>query len=1224
MFCYMSISFLMLFCLIFSLICFTNENNENKEYLTTIENGIEIKYRIDQKTNQLEIKNITTSKDISDYSLPESPHSHQEYKITQIGSYSFSNFTISKIIFPKTIETLNEYCFAFNKYIQKIDLSNCKISFIPPFAFFQSNINEIQLPNSIKELQHHSFYQSSVSSLDLILTKTTKINAYSFAFSSIETINFPNALEFIGEYCFSETFSLKVINLEKTRVRTLSNHIFYNATSLKSIIMPYYLEEVGTESFYNATLESLIFAKSLNTLSNKCFSNMPNLFSIDLSLTSVQTLPQQIFLNCICLEVVKLPQTLLSIESECFSYSSIKTIQLPKYVESLSNGCFKYATKLEYIDLVNTKIEDLSDMMFYGCSELKYIKYPLSVDRIGKQCFAYSGIKNFTVTNQIIDIMSSAFEYSSIEFADFNEATFDFLRDKMFFHCEKLEVLLLSKTITSIGSYCFAFTAFQTFTSGPLCDIDKGCFESSKIEILDFGKSKLKTFSESLFCNCVNLQEIKFPTELEQIQDNCFFNTSLSTVVFPQNTNSFGEFCFAYCSNLKKVEMSNIKTKYIGKGMFCNSSLVEITLMNSLTSIPDFCFQNTNLEHILIPENVDYIGFYAFYNTKIEEIDISNTKVNEIMDSCFEYSRLQVIVLNNNQIAFGEKVFKDTNLMNIKMKNTKKVGNAFFANCSKLVSCDLSESQITEIPDEMFFNCMSLVQVFLFDEDNKEKGSSQRNMIQTIGKMSFYRTSIVNFVFHSSLTHLSPYSFSECGSLMSIDLSKTDISVIPAFCFYNTYSCNELVLNEKIKSIEDNCFKNSGIKSIKVLKKDDITHSSFSLPSSLEMIGHCAFSCSNIEAIDLSSTKITEIFNYTFFNCTALSKVIFPIETIKTIGDFAFSYTKIENLFIHSNVPIITKLEIIGNECFSFNGKLKEVDLSCFDSLTEIRNGTFYLCLSLKSIKWPPNLVSISSYSFSKTQLLTLTDLPVSISYIGPYSFQNCNSLSVINFTLNNDLKLINEFCFSRCSNLSKVILNNQIEVIKNSAFLGCNINTIHWPFLLMEIESNAFVGIQIHHINLYLTRITKIGSKCFSFANISKGTLPAPLTEMSYDTFEGCNVYVFYPGQSAFYGKFVGISDVYVNHDYKYTLIFGKKPKFSHVHEDGSFQIRMTPQSLMLFNTLCFSIFCLLVATKFFCHRVRKSRRAHKPDEEFLMDNKNHSEDDVPPNMYYEDDNIN
>lgn len=66
------------------------------------------------------------------------------------------------------------------------------------------------------------------------------------------------------------------------------------------------------------------------------------------------------------------------------------------------------------------------------------------------------------------------------------------------------------------------------------------------------------------------------------------------------------------------------------------------------------------------------------------------------------------------------------------------------------------------------------------------------------------------------------------------------------------------------------------------------------------------------------------------------------------------------------------------------------------DSLTIIRNATFYGCSSLTSIVLPNGITSIESYAFYDCSGMTSVVIPRSVTSIGGAAFYDCKGLNIV------------------------------------------------------------------------------------------------------------------------------------------------------------------------------------------------------------------------------------
>ena len=227
--------------------------------------------------------------------------------------------------------------------------------------------------------------------------------------------------------------------------------------------------------------------------------------------------------------------------------------------------------------------------------------------------------------------------------------------------------VVLPDTITSIGASAF-----------------KGCTGLTSVKI----PNKVQTIGSSAFEGCTNLSDVNIPTLAAAIKNHAFKNTAITKVTIPNTVTEIGEFAFE-STKLETVTVPNSVTTF-GRNVFHNSTelksvvigqnvldkgfkglfekctaLTEVTLNNSVTTIPDYAFNGYGqLTKITLPNSLESIGTSAFNGcTGLTVVKISN-KVQTINSNAF------------NGCKNLEKVFIPNSVT--------KIVNDSFKNCSKL------------------------------------------------------------------------------------------------------------------------------------------------------------------------------------------------------------------------------------------------------------------------------------------------------------------------------------------------------------------------------------------------------------------------------------------------------------------------------------------------------------------------------------------------------------
>lgn len=218
------------------------------------------------------------------------------------------------------------------------------------------------------------------------------------------------------------------------------------------------------------------------------------------------------------------------------------------------------------------------------------------------------------------------------------------------------------------------------------------------------------------------------------------------------------------------------------------------------------------------------------------------------------------------------------------------------------------------------------------------------------------------------------------------------------------------------------------------------------LPEELLEIKDGAFKgCNNLVEVNLPSS-LTAIGAEAFYAAPILGDLDLTAMDTETIGDYAFSGTKLNSVVLSDDVEI-------GDGVFSFCTRLKSVTLPA--TLEEIPERSFEGCCLLRDIELPPTLLSVGDYAFARTGLYAVT-LPVGTN-IGSGTFAYCSELGSV--VIPEGIGEIGAYAFAYCDKLGSLELPEGIENLacgKEFAYSG--LEEIHLPSTLQSVGS-AFSG---------------------------------------------------------------------------------------------------------------------------------------------------------------------
>ena len=262
---------------------------------------------------------------------------------------------------------------------------------------------------------------------------------------------------------------------------------------------------------------------------------------------------------------------------------------------------------------------------------------------------------------------------------------------------------------------------------------------------------------------------------------------------------------------------------------------------------------------------------------------------------------------------------------------------------------------------------------------------------------------------------------------------------------------------------------------------------------------------------------------------------------------------------------LVNGKSVIGvDSCaFTANSIIESVTFS--EGITTIKEGAFLACSRLKTVNFPSTLKTLEMNAFSDCPITSMT-LPSGLEYIGRAAFK---SLQMKQLTLPKSVRTIEHGAFSKsaleeitipgnvtlgasvfskCSNLTTVILQEGITAIPSGTFDYCSsLTTLNIPSLVVSIGSNAFYGcskltisqltlknnpsfdafynLKIENVDVYVNLsqrsfnsakiqkltihegVTSIGKEVFMHASIGSITLPSTLSEVNSNAFYGSKI---------------------------------------------------------------------------------------------------------------------
>ena len=141
----------------------------------------------------------------------------------------------------------------------------------------------------------------------------------------------------------------------------------------------------------------------------------------------------------------------------------------------------------------------------------------------------------------------------------------------------------------------------------------------------------------------------------------------------------------------------------------------KIDLPETITRIEDWAFAGSNIEHIMIPDSVVYIGEGAFFLCRhLTDIVFPNGQMIIPEGICSGCSSLSTVSMGDKVIGISPAAFSECiSLGSIRFsKSLKVIGEGAFRNCQNLKLLLLPDG-LSKIKVNAFAQCQSLTNVYL-------------------------------------------------------------------------------------------------------------------------------------------------------------------------------------------------------------------------------------------------------------------------------------------------------------------------------------------------------------------------------------------------------------------------------------------------------------------------------------------------------------------------------
>ena len=482
-----------------------------------------------------------------------------------------------------------------------------------------------------------------------------------------------------------------------------------------------------------------------------------------------------------------------------------------------------------------------------------------------------------------------------------------------------------------------------------------------------------------------------------------------------------------------------------------NKTVTSVVIPEGVETIEKYAFYNSEvLNEVVLPSTCTVINEYAFAGCEILE-NVNLDHVNIISNYAFyNCESLTCDALGGINLSaasvIGDYAFAATRIASAKLTNLSRSGIGAFKDCSKLKSVELGEkTRISKsmfensavesivtycdtIPDRAFANCKKLESVVIngdltylgveaFYDCKKLESVTFNGQCEEIASYAFYGCEdLETLTLPNCSVNIRDAVFTDCGLETLVFAENTYLAEVGAGIFENVKGM-QFDASASSYYLVENGVVYSKDKTVLVFVQPDMDAKTFEVPASVKVVADGAFSSNrNLTTVTFAEGSQLERIGFGAFSCCRLlNTVVLPARDVE-IDEMAFYESKRLKTI---NLDQITK---VGDFAFE-NTALSQVNLPKENVV--IGYGAFYNCGSLKQVTLGAG-AQIGAYAFYATPIETVELLGDGVT-VAEGAFSECERLTTFDFS-----KLtgrVGDSAFYMCTSITKVVMPNVTEI---------------------------------------------------------------------------------------------------------------------------------------------------------------------------------------------------
>ncbi len=483
----------------------------------------------------------------------------------------------------------------------------------------------------------------------------TSIGDYAFrGKNNITSVEIPNSVTSIGLGAFSNCTGLTSVTFPDS-VKRIESAAFCYCSNISTITFGSGIEYIGDAAFVSSALDRV----NVTNLTKWCSINK----GFELNDSGIS----DIYVNGKLLTELVIPEGVTTIGYGAFAYSSITSVVIPNSVTTIESGAF------------------------WSCWELEEdIIIPSSVTKIESGAFGniYAGNSNYNEITIYCEAASKPEGWD--EYWKDNNITV--VWGTTLPTTEGLQYTLLDSDTYSITGYTGTDSDVvipNTYNGKAVTKIGYKAFNNNSVIKSVLIPQGVTDIDCQAFYQCSQLEKINIPSTVSYISFYAFGEMAEDAIIFCENESNGGSWnsswsdgsvnvvrsaIIDYESGLtfkKNSDNELILAGYIGAASFVvipetynGYKVVDIGYPSALDSTPKPFKNCTNLEKIILPNTIEFIGYYAFSGcTHLKELVLPDSLKEIYVNAFTNCTSLEYLIIPDSVTSIASYAFAGSNLM---------------------------------------------------------------------------------------------------------------------------------------------------------------------------------------------------------------------------------------------------------------------------------------------------------------------------------------------------------------------------------------------------------------------------------------------------------------------------------------------------------------------------------------------------------------------------------